>query len=105
MSSAALRHGPFEMLGPESFVLVFEGSEPVCGLNQGLVRDVLGTGARAALCGPSAAAGPFALPRVDDAIRPVLELLPTQMLSLALGYLQGREPGKFDRITKVTTVE
>jgi hypothetical protein len=27
------------------------------------------------------------------------------MMSLALGYLQGREPGKFERITKITTIE
>jgi glucosamine--fructose-6-phosphate aminotransferase (isomerizing) len=105
MSSAALRHGPFEMLGPDSFVLVFEGDENVRELNQGLVRDVLATGARAALCGPGVPEGPFALPHVHAAIRPILELLPPQMMSLALGYLQGREPGKFERITKVTTVE
>jgi glucosamine--fructose-6-phosphate aminotransferase (isomerizing) len=105
MSSAALRHGPFEMLGPECFVLVYEGDENVRGLHEGLLRDVLATGARAALCGPSVREGPFALPQVNPAIRPILELLPAQMMSLALGYLQGREPGKFERITKITTVE
>jgi glucosamine--fructose-6-phosphate aminotransferase (isomerizing) len=105
MSSAALRHGPFEMLGPDSFVLVFEGDESVRPLHDKLVRDVLATGARAALCGPAADDGPFALPRSDAGLRPILELLPTQMMSLALGYLQGREPGRFERITKVTTEE
>jgi glucosamine--fructose-6-phosphate aminotransferase (isomerizing) len=105
MSSAALRHGPFEMLGPDSFVLVFEGDKAVRHLNERLVRDVLETGARAALCGFSVAEGPFALPRADAAIRPILELLPAQMMSLALADLQGREPGRFERITKVTTVE
>ena len=105
MSSAALRHGPFEMLGPDSFVLVFEGDDDVRQLNHSLVRDVLATGARAAICGFSVSGGPFALPRVDNAMRPILELLPTQMMSLALAYLQAREPGKFERITKVTTVE
>ena len=105
MSSAALRHGPFEMLGPDSFVLVFEGDDDVRELNHRLVRDVLATGARAAICGFSVKQGPFALPRVDNAVRPILELLPAQMMSLALGYLHGHEPGKFERITKVTTVE
>ena len=105
MSSAALRHGPFEMLGPESFVVVFEGAESVREMNRGLVHDVLTTGAGASLCGFTVPDGPFALPRIDEALRPILELLPTQMMSLALGYLQGREPGKFERITKVTTVE
>jgi glucosamine--fructose-6-phosphate aminotransferase (isomerizing) len=105
MSSAALRHGPFEMLGPESFVLVFEGAGNVREMNHRLVSDVLATGARASLCGPGAPDGPLALIPIDQAIRPILELLPAQMMSLALGYLQGREPGRFDRITKVTTVE
>lgn len=105
MSSAALRHGPFEMLGPDSFVVVFEGAANVREMNQRLVKHVLDTGAKAKLCGFSVPDGPFALPYVDDAMRPILELLPAEMMSLALGYLQGREPGKFERITKVTSVE
>ena len=105
MSSAALRHGPFEMLGPDSFVVVFEGDENVRELNRKLVSDVLETGAGASLCGRGVPEGPFRLPAADDAVRAILELLPCQMISLALGYLQGREPGKFERITKVTTVE
>ncbi|HYI93832.1 MAG TPA: SIS domain-containing protein [Bryobacteraceae bacterium] len=105
MSSAALRHGPFEMLGPESFVVVFEGADNVRELNRRLVSDVLDTGAKASLCGVGTLEGPFALPPIHEAMRPILELLPAQMMSLALGYLQGREPGKLERITKVTTVE
>lgn len=105
MSSAALRHGPFEMLGSDSFVVVFEGGEHVRHLNENLVRDVLETGAGAALCGSSVADGPFALPAVDAGLRAITELLPTQMISLALAYLGGREPGRFERITKVTTTE
>ena len=104
MSSAAFRHGPFEMLGPECFVLVFEGDANVADLNRRLLGDVLGAGARGALCG-CGGDGPFSLPRVPDSIRPVLELLPPQMISLALAYQKGREPGRFERITKVTTVE
>lgn len=105
MSSAALRHGPFEMLGPESFVLVFEGDDHVRPLNCRLASDVLETGAGASVCGFDAPDGPFALPRVNVALRPIVELLPTQMISLALALLQGREPGRFERITKVTTLE
>lgn len=105
MSSAALRHGPFEMLGPESFVVVFEGDDHVRQLNRRLASDVLETGAGASLCGFDVSDGPFALPRTDAALRPIVELLPTQMISLALAYLQGREPGRFERITKVTTLE
>lgn len=106
MSSAALRHGPFEMLDPASFVVVFEGDENVHKMNHRLVQDVLQTGAKAYLCGTSTTKGPFALPTsLPQGLRPILELLPTQMMSLSLSYLQGREPGKFERITKITTIE
>lgn len=105
MSSAALRHGPFEMLGPDSFVVVFEGSENVHQMNRRLVSDIVTTGAKARLCGVSSPNGPFGLPGINEALLPILELLPAQMMSLCLGYLQGREPGKFERITKITTVE
>ncbi len=104
MGSAALRHGPFEMLGPGSFVLIFDGAANVHALHQRLAEDVRGTGAMAEICGLSGR-GPFALPPVPDALRPVVELLVPQMMSLALAYLGGREPGKFERIKKVTTGE
>ncbi|MDX2152107.1 MAG: SIS domain-containing protein [Bryobacteraceae bacterium] len=100
MSSAALRHGPFEMLGAGSLVVVYEGEMGV-ELNRALVRDVLATGAKGFFCGPSAEPGPFRI----AAAEPVLELLPAQMLSLAAAYRAGREPGKFERITKVTAAE
>jgi glucosamine--fructose-6-phosphate aminotransferase (isomerizing) len=105
MSSAAFRHGPFEMLGPDCFVLVMEGDAEVAAKNRQLVDDVVATGARGALCGLQDSDGPFALPQAPERIRPILELLPPQMMSLAFAYLKGREPGKFERITKVTTVE
>jgi glutamine---fructose-6-phosphate transaminase (isomerizing) len=38
-------------------------------------------------------------------VRPVLEILPVEMITLALGAMAGRETGKFDRATKVTTTE
>ncbi|HBY60213.1 MAG TPA: hypothetical protein DEH78_10345 [Solibacterales bacterium] len=100
MSSAALRHGPFEMLGPGSLAVVYEGTVGR-NLNIRLVDDVRATGAKSFLCGPSAEDGPFRLSEAN----PVLELLPAQMLSLAAAYRAGREPGKFERITKVTDAE
>jgi glucosamine--fructose-6-phosphate aminotransferase (isomerizing) len=36
---------------------------------------------------------------------PIAEILPIQMITLALAALAGREPGKFVRATKVTAVE
>lgn len=105
MSSAAFRHGPFEMLSEDCFVLVFAGEAIVEPLNRALVDDVRQTGARAVLVGPDAESGVFRLPPVGKEVRPIVEMLPLQMVSLALAAIAGREAGKFDRIGKVTTSE
>ena len=34
-----------------------------------------------------------------------MEILPVEMLTLALAAVKGREPGRFERATKVTVVE
>ena len=107
MSSAAFRHGPFEMLSPKVFVLVFEGDEEVVHMNQRLVDDIKACGARTHACRVDTRVdtGPFTLPPIPDTVRPILELLPPQMVSLALAALRNHQPGKFERITKVTRTE
>lgn len=105
MSSAAFRHGPFEMVDAGVFVLVFAGENATAALNKGLVEDVRRAGGRAALVGPEAGGAVYRLPGPWSLITPILEMLPVQMLSLALAARANREPGKFELITKVTTVE
>jgi glucosamine--fructose-6-phosphate aminotransferase (isomerizing) len=105
MSSAALRHGPFEMMGQDCFVLVFAGDATVEPLNRALVADSRKTGAKATLAGPNAKSDVFRLPAVSREIRPIVEMLPLHMISLALAEIAGREAGKFERIEKVTTTE
>jgi glucosamine--fructose-6-phosphate aminotransferase (isomerizing) len=74
-------------------------------LNRTLVEDIRQTGAKAFLAGADAGFEVFRLPRVSREIRPIIEMLPLQMISLALAKLAGREAGKFERIAKVTTIE
>lgn len=105
MSSPAFRHGPMEMLSDSVFLLVCDGDPETAPLNRRLVEDVLSAGGRAALAAPDAEKPVFRLPDVPVEVRPVLEILPVQMISLALGFLAGREPGKFSLASKVTTVE
>jgi len=104
MSSAAFRHGPFEMLSEETFVLVFSGDAKTCNLNVRLLTDIQQRGGRAELVGEKAALECFRLAD-HGSIRGILEILPIQMISLALAALAGREPGKFELATKVTTTE
>lgn len=105
MSSAAFRHGPFELVGPQVFALVYAGDPQVERLNRTLVDDIRRAGGRAFLCGEHADLEPLRLPPASPALRSILEILPTQMISLALAALTGVEAGKFRKATKVTERE
>lgn len=105
MSCAAFRHGPFEMLQPGIFVGVFAGEKRTRALNDGLVRDILSTGAQAVSFADDAPRLACRLPEVPDLVRAMVEILPVQTITLALAALANREPGKFARATKVTVVE
>lgn len=105
MSSAAFRHGPFEMLSDETFVAVFSGDARTRDLNRRLLADLQEQGGRAELVGEKAALEGFRLRDYGDSVRSIQEILPVQMITLALAALAGREPGKFELATKITTTE
>ena len=105
MSSAAFRHGPMEMLDEGVFLLAFAGGARTRALNEALVADVRATGARAFLAAEDAPEPALRLPAVPDLARPVVELLPVEMITLALAALDGREAGRFDRASKITATE
>jgi glucosamine--fructose-6-phosphate aminotransferase (isomerizing) len=105
MSGAAFRHGPMEMLDEDVFLLAFAGAFPTRDLNEALVADVRAAGARAFLAAEDAREEALRLPAVAERARPVVELLPVEMITLALAALDGREAGRFERVTKVTTTE
>jgi len=105
MSSAAFRHGPFEMLSDETFVLIFAGDPKTRDLNQSLFEDVRAARGHAELVGEGAASPPCALPAAPRSIHPILEILPAQMVTLALAAQEGREAGRFELSSKITTKE
>ncbi len=105
MSSAAFRHGPFEMLNEDVFVAVFAGDEKTRVLNDALAVDIRNASGRAEGIGEHSGADSFRLVECDPAIRPILEILPVQMITIALAALAGREAGKFERATKITRTE
>jgi glucosamine--fructose-6-phosphate aminotransferase (isomerizing) len=105
MSSAAFRHGPIEVLSPQVFVLVYLGSSQTASQNAQLVQDLRSAGGNVEAVRQGRSASPFELPSFDPALLPLLEILPAQMLSLALAELQDIQPGQFHLASKVTTVE
>jgi glucosamine--fructose-6-phosphate aminotransferase (isomerizing) len=106
MSAAAFRHGPLEMTAANLFALVFAGgSATVREINLRLAQDVRQFGGVAHLVESNPAQeSVFHLPPVPDAALPVLEMFPTQMLSLALAEKNGHEAGVFQFGAKVTVV-
>jgi glucosamine--fructose-6-phosphate aminotransferase (isomerizing) len=105
LGSAAFRHGPMEMLNDTVFLLAFAGEARTRPLNESLVADVRAAGGRAQLAADDAEIPAFRLPTVSDLARPVVELLPVEMITLALAALDGREAGTFRIGGKVTTTE
>jgi glucosamine--fructose-6-phosphate aminotransferase (isomerizing) len=105
MSSAAFRHGPLEMLSDEIFVFVFSGDHRTRDLNKRLMEDIRQQHGRTELIGDDAEFMPCKLPSAPGSLHPILEILPVQMITLALAAQLGREPGRFELARKVTTRE
>jgi glutamine---fructose-6-phosphate transaminase (isomerizing) len=105
MSCAAFRHGPLEMISDEVLVLVLSGDARVEALHRRLADDIARDGGRVALIGAQRiASSTLRLPAVPTVLLPLVEILPVQMLSLALAARDGREAGRFERATKITIV-
>ncbi len=105
MSAAAFRHGPLEMADQSVLVLIFEGDASTSILHHRLADDISRGGGKVLLIGPETT-GPaaFRLPALPRAVLPIIEILPIQMLSLALAARDGFEAGKFIRASKITNI-
>jgi len=104
MSSAAFRHGPIEILSSETSVLVFAGHGRGRDLNISLHDNIRELGYKCALIGEEED-GVFRIPPLPLSGRAVLEIMPIQMLILALASRMGIEPGRFLIARKTTTRE
>lgn len=105
MSSAAFRHGPLEMVSRESLVLVFDGDPHLRSLNRKLVRSIQQHGGCAESIGVESDVPALRLPDSLKRKLNVLEILPIQMLTLAIAARAGVEAGRFEYATKVTREE
>lgn len=105
MSAAAFRHGPIELVDGRTFVLVFEGDPRTSALNHRLAGDVKAAGGRAAVVREDSRPALFHTSPVPPRLRPVTEILPVQMFTLALAARAGREAGAYNLVSKVTDTE
>ncbi|MEW6181143.1 MAG: SIS domain-containing protein [Chloroflexota bacterium] len=107
MSAAQFRHGPFELVDEHFSAVVFGGEEAARSLNINLARDILRHGGRAVWVDsrPEPDLPVWPIPASTPLTRPVLEILPIQVLSLVLGELRGFVPGQFRHLGKVVLQE
>lgn len=105
MSAAAFRHGPMEMAGENVLVLIFEGGEATSEMHRRLAADIIRGGGKAILVGPrTSGLDVFKTPVVPESVQQIVEILPIQMLSLAIAARDGFEAGRFERASKITNI-
>ena len=105
MSSAAFRHGPLEMAGEKVLVVIVEGEGDDAALNHRLADDIRSGGGNAVLIGSgSRDRNLYSIPAMPHSMRPLVEMLPINMLSLAIAARDGIEAGRFQRASKITVI-
>jgi glucosamine--fructose-6-phosphate aminotransferase (isomerizing) len=107
MNVADFRHGPMELASSRLTVLVLEGAPNTARLNRELALDVIRRGGKALWLGfePDPDLPTLVLPRVAEQARPLVEILPLQLMSIVLARRTGFEPGIFRHVGKVTVTE
>ena len=107
MDAAEFRQGPNEVIDERFAAVVFCGAGKQGELNLSLAGDIQNSGGRVMLVGEAApvSGGPrelvFEIPGFSDALRPVLEVVPVQVLAYRLAQAQGYPPGETRYITKI----
>ncbi len=105
MSCAGFRHGPIEMISSAIFVLVFEGIGTARRLNTKLVDDIKSVGGQARLVAMDNNSHVYSIPAVPVICLPLMEILPVQLISVALALKNNQTPGQFRLARKTTIIE
>ncbi|HEX6008638.1 MAG TPA: SIS domain-containing protein [Actinomycetota bacterium] len=108
-STAAFRHGPFELAGQSLAAIIVATELETRSLDLRLAEDLVLAGASVTVIGPAGEALEDALEipidATDRALVSAASLVPIQLLSWRLASELGRDPGVYLRASKVTTRE
>ena len=111
MEAAEFRQGAIEVLDAQFGAILSLGGGKLAHLNGSLATEILANGGRVLTLGetwdtPDAALQlHFPIPSVSDYLRPILEIVPVQVLAYKLAELQGLRPGTTRHLPKVITTE
>ncbi len=111
MEAAEFRQGPNEVIDEKFAAVLFCPSGAQGALIHSLAGDIQASGGRVMLVGEAhpVTGGKnellFPIPEIADTLRPVLDVVPIQVLAFRLALAQGYTPGETRYITKVITSE
>ena len=105
--AADFRHGPLEIVSKGFAALIFAGSSHTSALNLELAREIISYGGKSILLDstPDPELPTILIPETSAFARPLVEILPMQMLTLAMAKRKGVEAGMFRHVSKITDRE
>jgi glutamine---fructose-6-phosphate transaminase (isomerizing) len=107
LNAAEFRHGPYELGAPDLTILILAGAEKTRELNKKLCEDLLGFQSKAFWVSSQPADNlPWIeMPAWRGCGMALAEILPLQLLTIALANQKGLEAGKFFHSGKITLTE
>jgi len=107
MSAADFRHGPMELISPDFMALILAGSPTTSVLNHNLATDIVRHKGQVIWIDTTRDTHLPSIihPATTDLVRPIIEILPIQFLTIALANRKNIQPGHFQVVSKVTVAE
>ena len=107
MHAADFRHGPLELVSEGVAALIFAGASQTSALNRALGREIIAYGGKAIWLDsvPDPELPTLLFPETSEWTRPLAEILPMQMLTLAIAKRKNVEAGSFHHVSKITARE
>jgi glutamine---fructose-6-phosphate transaminase (isomerizing) len=107
MHAADFRHGPLEIVSEGFAALIFAGPAQTSALNRELAREIVSYGGKAIWLDsvPDPEIPTILFPKTNELTRPLAEILPMQMLTLAMAKRKNVEAGTFRHVSKITDRE
>jgi glucosamine--fructose-6-phosphate aminotransferase (isomerizing) len=107
LQAADFRHGPLELAAPGFNALIFASAPETKGLNRGLALEIVEHGGRVLWVDQTIDPDlpTIMIPKTSESTRPLVEILPLQVLTLVMAKRKGIQAGQFRYVGKVTDRE